>query len=163
MTVHISPEYAVKIFNDLPGHTRRQKADALSALIRLLREQRDAMPVKPRKAQPLAAIRNEVVGKAFGQIKAVRIDVDGVSVPLVALAIAYLSPAHSFHDVALREFEAANLKVIIEPTSRRPGRRIVDATPSAPERLSWVNPADNAIVSRILRIAGQGSNQKGSE
>lgn len=165
----ILPAYAAKVFADLPGESRREKADALNKLIALLRAERDAYepPVKavPHKRSPtLTSVRASVIGKTLSQLKNRQVYVDGLLIAIASLVHALEAPGHVLHERAKEVFADANLKVSIEKTGARHRRRIVAVPPKAdpyklaplPSVIDVGGAADNAIVARILRMAGQG-------
>jgi hypothetical protein len=123
----VSHAYAKAIFDLLPGTTRRDKSQALASLIDLLRAERDTFPRANRSGRTLLDIRDQLVGKNLGAVQCRTVDVDGVTITVPAIAGAYLMPGHILHDRAKAMFEAAGLTVEVIPTSRRPGRRIVEA------------------------------------
>lgn len=166
----ILPAYAAKIFAELPGETRREKAAALNKLFELLRAERDGyvppVEVEPPRGPTLTSVRATLIGKTLSQLKNRQVRVDGLLISVASLVHALEAPGHVLHEKAKAEFEAAKLKVVIEPGFRRPRRRIVNApAPQQPVRLDplpdtlkWADPspADSAVMARILRIAGQG-------
>jgi len=126
MTSQPTQAFAKAIFDQLPGHTRREKSAALTALIGMLRAERDTSPRASRSARTLTLIRDQLVGKSLADLHQRTVNVDGVTITVAALAAAYLMPQHALHGPAKKLFAEARLAVAIEPTGRRPARRIVE-------------------------------------
>lgn len=146
--------YAEKVFAELPGSSYVEKRRAIKSLVDQLRSLRDALPRIPRRAKSLSEIRDELADKEYLEVRTTAVVIGGSSYLVTALMVAALDPNHSLHAMAKQAFAEVNLEVV---TERSPGqvrgrskRRIVDKTRIEPLL------AKNAIVARILRIAGQG-------
>lgn len=141
MTVRISPDYAKRIFDELPGRTRSEKAKALTALIAALRVERDTFVAPPRRPRTVEELLPEITGKSLGHLANLNAYVDGLSVPVTTLVNAYLMPGNALYDVARSAFGAVGLTVVVEPQPAR-GRPITRLVTKAQAALA------KAVVSR---------------
>lgn len=134
MTVHINPGYAKRIFDELPGRTRSEKADALSALIALLRAERDNFAAPVRRPREMDELLPSITGKTLSELASINVFVDGLSVPVTTLMNAYRMPGNALHDLAHQTFSAAGLTVVVEDRKkhqRRPVTRLVNRAQAA--------------------------------
>lgn len=143
MTVQITPDLIAKVFGELPGSTRQEKAAAITSLVRGLRTECEAFHPRPRNTNTLASIRDQLVGAKLSELANKNVDVGGLSLPVTALGAAFLSPGHVLHDTAKRLFAEVNLTVVVEKSA-------VGATldGSSPRCLPRLRPSSGSIRTR---------------
>lgn len=137
MTVRISPDYAKRVFDELPGRTRSEKAEALSVLFRLLRDERDSLDTKARRPRTMQELLPTITGASLKDLANLNAAIDGLSIPVTTLMHAFLRPESSMHDLARSVFGDVGLTVVVDPVNGkgRPVTRLVTKAQAALNRV----------------------------